>query len=106
MIVNRYDFFLPGTIFYVKEIAKAIRVGLIRAEETEITLLGILRKHISHQLAKLTSRFVALRCRLSDFNRIFCKPGNIQVDQQFPSVRVRISSHATVTCGCEGSKFC
>src|SRR5438067_5651455 len=105
MIVNRYDFFLPRTIFYVKEISKTIRIGLVRAEETEITLLGISREHISHQLAELTSGFVALSCRPGDFNRIVCKHGDIQVDQQFSSVRMRIRSHTTVTCGCKRSKF-
>src|SRR5437660_785025 len=105
MIVNRYDFFHPGTSLYIKEIPKTIRIGLVRAEETEITLPGIFRKHISHQLAELTSRFVLLGCSPGDPNRIVGKPRNIQVDQQCSSVRVRICSHTMVTCGCKRSKL-
>ena len=81
VIVNRDDFFYPGAILDIEEIAKTIRIGLIRTEETEITLLGVFRKYISQHLAHLTSRLVVLHRRLCDFNRIICKRRNIQVDQ-------------------------
>ena len=105
VIVNRDDFFYPGAILDIEEISKTIRIGLIRTEETEITLLGVFCKHISHHLAQLTSRLVALRCRLCDFNRIVGKRRNIKVYQQFSPIGVGIGSHTPFTFGGKRCKF-
>src|SRR5579884_3633272 len=105
MIVDWDNLFYPGAILYIEKIPKTIRIGLVWTDDTEITLLGVSRKHISHHLAELAHRLIALRRLLGDFNRIVCKRRNIQVNQQLSSIGVRIGSHTTVTLGCKSCKF-
>src|SRR5947209_19259650 len=105
MIVDGDNFFYPGAILYIEKIPKTIRIGLVWTEETEIPLLGVSRKHISHHLAELTSRLMALCRRFGDFNRIVCKWRNIQINQQLSAISVRIGTHTTVTFGCKRCEF-
>src|SRR5438270_565204 len=95
VIVNRDDFFYPGAILDIEEISKTIRIGLIRTEETEITLLGVFCKHISHHLAQQASLAAARsheRVPLLDrsvFSHSRClkfwrKPGAFPSDHRLP----------------------
>src|SRR6266487_2047495 len=79
MIVSRDDWFCRTAILYGKDIPQAIRIGLVRTEETEISLIGTSLKGVSQQLAELAGRFMTLRRRLAHFQRVVRKGRQIQV---------------------------
>src|SRR2546421_5532827 len=101
MIVTRDDRFHRRAILDGKDVPEAIRIGLVRTEETEILLPGVSRKGVSQQLAELASRLVALGCRAGHFQSIVRKRRQIEVDQELASIGMGIGSHATLPCGCE-----
>src|SRR5271154_360829 len=82
MIVNRDDRFRRTAILYGKDIAEAIRIGLVRTEKAEVLLPGVSRKRVSQHLAELARRLMVLVGRPGHFERIVSKGGQIQIDQE------------------------
>src|SRR5437870_13007245 len=81
MIVTRDERFHRRAILDGKDVPEAIRIGLVRAEETEILLPGVSRKGVSQQLVELASRVVARGCRAGHFKISVRKRRQSRVDQ-------------------------
>ena len=62
-------------VLHLEDVAKAVRVGFIGAEEAEVVLLGVFRKDIAQQLTELARRFVALGGGLFDFDGVVGEQG-------------------------------
>src|SRR5947209_4044077 len=85
-----------AAVLYLKNSPQAVGVRFIRTEETEIVLLGVFRKNVSHHLTQQSCCLEALRSRLLDFNGVFRKVRQIQVYQQFTAVSMWIGPHTPV----------
>src|SRR5438045_8651498 len=84
IIVARDDRSHCSAILYRKDIPEAIGIGLVRAEEAEVLLAGICRKHIAHHLAELASRLMTLYRRPGHVKRVVSNGWHVQIGQELP----------------------
>src|SRR5947209_19791859 len=99
MIIRRKRLPHKAAVLYLKNSPQAVGVRFIGTEETEIVLLGVSRKDVSHHLTQQSCCLETLRSRLLDFNGVFRKVRQVQVYQQFAAVGVWIGPHTPVPLG-------
>ena len=76
--------------------AEAVRVDLVGAEESEVSLSSVAGEGVAQKLAQLAGRLVELRGGLLDFQRVAAEVGQVEVFEDPAAVGVWVRAHATV----------
>src|SRR6266700_6000242 len=86
VVITSNDGFYPAAVLDLEDVAQAIRVGFVRAEEPEVALLFVAREDVAHHFAELTRGLVMLGGRLFHVDGIVGERRQVQVNQQLAAV--------------------
>ncbi len=105
MVVPRIGFRHPGAIGDVERVLPAVRVVLVRAEQTEIARLHVHLHDVAQEVSHHPGGLGIRSPRRLHLDRVVAEIRQFQVAQHQAAISVRVGAHAASAAGGEFGEF-